>query len=75
MMQEALWEILIQRGDRVPVAERQPTNRQVCEGFMYSEHITRCTVRWTVWGLEVVVRDQKVPCVQALGTIKHDMNI
>jgi hypothetical protein len=48
----------------------------VCEGFIYSEDITRCTVRQVVWGLEVVVRDKKVLCVQALRTTtKHVMNI
>lgn len=37
------------------------------ERFVYGEYIARCTVCWTVWGLEIVVRDEVVVCVQALG--------
>jgi hypothetical protein len=40
----------------------------VREGFIYSKHIARRTKCGTIHGLEIIMGDQEVVRVQALGT-------
>jgi hypothetical protein len=49
-------------------AEKGPTNRYVRKGFIYGKHIARRPVRRPVFGLEIVMRDKEIICVQTLGT-------
>jgi hypothetical protein len=74
MMLEALMRtgvnIVASRGPRV-----RPTDGEVRKRFVYGEHIARCTVRWAVWGLKIVVRDKVVFGVQALEAAMREMSI
>ena len=71
-------EVLMRTGVNI-VANRgsgnRPTDGEMCKRFVYGEHIARCTVRWAVWGLEIVMCDEVVFCVQALGAAMHEMRI
>jgi hypothetical protein len=62
--------IVASRGSRVRL-----TDGEVRKRFVYGEHIARCTVRWAVWGLKIVVRDEVVFGVQALGAAMREMSI